>query len=104
MEWLIRILLSFCLLIAGAMGDLAAQNLVRVILQNGGHGSIFIIAYDPICKTKVFEGVLARNGSITVRVCSDGGRRGDIVLYDRHGRGRKYTNIFDGSGVDIRFM
>lgn len=92
-------LLASCLFVASA----AAQNRNRVNLNNRSHGTVYIIAYDPLCRVRVFEGVLADDGSTTVTVCSNNRGRGSIVIYDVHGRGIEFSQIRDGSGVNIRF-
>jgi len=96
-------LLVCCFFIAGASGSTNAQNMTRVNLNNRSYHSVYIIAYDPNCRIRVYEGVLANGGNTTVRVCSDNRRRGSIIVYDVHGRSLKFSQLHDGSGVNIRF-
>ncbi len=96
-------LLTCCLFIVGSMRDATAQDLIRVGLHNRSHHTVYVIAYDPICRIRVFEAALVNNGSVTVKVCSDNNRRGKIVVYDRRGRSLKFSGIHDGSGVSIKF-
>jgi len=101
-----RLLISVlvcCSFIAGSMRDATAQERVRVNLNNRSNHAVYMIAYDPICKIRVFEAVLGNNGSVTVRVCSDNNKRGTVVVYDRRGRSLKFSGVHDGSGVNIRF-
>ena len=103
MKRLIHLFLVCCLLIAGAAATVTAQNLISVNLNSPTYETFYVIAYDPVCKIRVFEGVLGENGSDTVRVCADDRGLGSIVIYDRNGRGLRFPDLRDGSGVDIRF-
>ncbi len=103
MKQFIAPLLACCLFISGTAGGATAQNLIRVNLNNRSHGSVYIIAYDPICRIRVFEGVLVNNGTMTVRVCANNRGLGSIVIYDVHGRSLEYSPIRDGSRANIRF-
>ena len=96
-------LLVWCSFIAGSVIDATAQERVRVKLQNRSQQAVYMVAYDPICRISVFEGRLGRNGSVTVRVCTDNNRRGRVIVYDRRGRSLKFSVIHDGSGVNIKF-
>ncbi len=70
---------------------------------NRSHYSVYVIAYDPTCRIRVFEGLLAEGSSITVRVCAGYRRLGSIVVYDVNGRNLKFSKLHDGSQVSVRF-
>ena len=88
---------------AGTAVKLASQTYVRMNLNNRSHEPIWILAYDPICRVRVFEAVLVDEGSTTVKVCPDRRGRGSIIIYDRNGRALDFSGVLDGSDVDIRF-
>jgi len=103
---MIKVLIALCIccsFMAGSVTGANAEERIRVNLNNRSNQAVYMIAYDPICRIRVFEAVLGNNGSTTVRVCSDNKRRGRIVVYDRRGRSLKFSGIHDGSGVNIRF-
>ena len=83
-------------------GSAASQTLNRVALANRSD-AIYVIAYDPTCRIRVYEGVLARGSSITVRVCASDQGVGSLTVYDRRGRNLSFSNLHDGSRVSVRF-
>ena len=91
------------LVVVWAAGDAVSQNLNRVVLNNRSYTSVYLIAYDPTCRIRVYEGILAQGSSITVRVCADDSRFGSLVVYDVRGRKLKFSKLHNGSGVNIRF-
>jgi hypothetical protein len=91
-------LLVFCV-----AGGAASQNLNRVVLNNRSYNSIYIIAYDPTCRIRVYEGVLAEGSSTTVRVCASERRLGSLIVYDVRGRNLRFSKLHDGSQVSVRF-
>ncbi len=95
------IVLSF--LIVCVAGDATSQALNRVVLNNRSNHSVYVIAYDSICRIRVYEGVLARGSSITVRVCAGDRRLGSLVVYDVWGQNLRFSKLHDGSRVSVRF-
>ncbi len=91
------------LLVVCVAGDATSQTLNRVVLNNRGHNAIYVIAYDPTCRIRVYEGVLARGSSIIVRVCASDRRRGSLIVYDVHGQDLRFSKLRDGSQVSVRF-
>jgi hypothetical protein len=96
-------LMGSLLVVLGAAGSVNSQTLNRVELRNLNRQSVYVIAYDPSCRIRVFEGVLIDGGSIIVRVCAGDRGLGRLVLYDVYGRGFEYSKLHDGSRVNIRF-
>ena len=95
--------LAFCLALLGTAGDAAAQQLVSVKVSNRSHESTYVIAYDPYCRIRVFEGVIVHGGSTTVSVCLDGRNGGTLDVYDRFGRSLRFKRLRQGSSVAVRF-
>ncbi len=96
-------MLAWSLLVVCVVGDAASQTLNRVVLNNRSHYSVYIIAYDPTCRIRVYEGILAEGSSITVRVCASQRRLGSIIVYDVNGRKQKFSKLHDGSQASVRF-
>ncbi len=91
------------LLVVCVAGGATSQTLNRVVLNNRGYNTIYVIAYDPTCRIRVYEGVLARGSSITVRVCASDRRLGSLIVYDVYGQNRSFSKLRDGSQVGVRF-
>ncbi len=91
------------LLMVCVAGDATSQTLNRVVLNNRSYDSVYVIAYDPTCRIRVYEGVLARGSSITVRVCASARRIVSLIVYDVRGRILRFTKLLDGSQVSVRF-
>ena len=84
-------------------GSAASQTLNRVVIANRSYDAIYVIAYDPTCRIRVHEGVLAKGSSITVRVCASDQRVGSLIVFDRRGRNLKFSKLHHGSRVIVRF-
>ncbi len=84
-------------------GGATSQTLNRVVLNNRSYNSVYVIAYDPICRIRVYEGYLAQGSSRTVSVCAGDRRLSSLIVYDVQGRDFKYSKLRDGSQVSIRF-
>ncbi len=91
------------LLMVCVAGDATSQTLNRVVLNNRSYNSVYVIAYDPTCRIKVYEGVLAEGSSITVRVCASDRQLGNLIVYDVRGRNLSFSKLRDGSQVSVRF-
>jgi len=91
-------LLLLCLT-AGA----SSQTLNRVVLSNRSQFSVYVVAYDPTCRIRVYEGLLAEGSSTTLRVCASGRRLGSLIVYDVNGRSFRFSRLHDGSQVSVRF-
>ncbi len=91
------------LLMVCVAGDATSQTLNRVVLNNRSYHSVYVIAYDPTCRIRVYEGVLAEGSSITVRVCASDRRLGNLIVYDVRGRNLSFSKLRDGSQVSVRF-
>ncbi len=91
------------LLVVYVAGGATSQTLNRVALYNRSHYSVHIIAYDPTCRIRVYEGLLAEGSSIIVRVCASGRRLGSLIVYDVSGRSLRFSKLHDGSQVSVRF-
>jgi hypothetical protein len=91
------------LLVVCVAGSATSQTLNRVVLNNRSNDQVYVIAYDPICRVRVFEGYLARGSSRTARVCADNRGLGSLVVYDVYGQSNRFSKIRDGSHVKIRF-
>ena len=91
------------LLVVCLAGGATSQTFNRVALKNGGHDAVYIIAYDPTCRIRVYEGLLAEGSSIIVRVCASGRRLGSLIVYDVSGRSLRFSKLYDGSQVSVRF-
>ncbi len=91
------------LLMVCVAGDATSQTLNRVVLNNRSYDSVYVIAYDPTCRIRVYEGVLAQGSSITVRVCARDRRLGSLIVYDVRGRNLSFSKLRDGSQVSVRF-
>ncbi len=96
-------MIVWSLLVVCVAGDATSQTLNRVVLNNRSYYSVYIIAYDPTCRIRVYEGLLAEGSSITVRVCASGRRLGRLIVYDVNGRNLKFSKLHDGSQVSVRF-
>ena len=96
-------MLVWSLLVACVVGDATSQTLNRVVLNNRSHYSVYVIAYDPTCRIRVYEGFLAEGSSVSVRVCASGRRLGRLIVYDVNGRSLRFSKILDGSQVSVRF-
>ena len=92
-----------CALAASAVSSVSAQTLIRVHIFNRSQQSLYLIAYDPTCRIRVFEAVLKNSATTTVRVCADDRGRGNLVIYDVRGRSLKFGKLRNGSNVNIRF-
>ena len=95
------VLFAVSLFLAGAARSAAAQEMIHVELKNTGSKSIYIVAYDPLCNIKVFQGVLAEGSNRTVSICGTDRGKGSIFIYDRFGRRLGYTDLRNGSGIKI---
>ncbi len=91
------------LLVVCVAGGATSQTLNRVVLNNRSYDSVYVIAYDPTCRIRVYEGVLAEGSSITVRVCASDRRLGNLIVYDVRGRNLSFSKLRDGSQVSVRF-
>ncbi len=96
-------MIVWSLLVVCVAGGATSQTLNRVVINNRSSDSIRVIAYDPICRMRVYEGVLARESSRTVRVCANDRQFGSLIVYDMYGRNLSFSKIHDGSEVNIRF-
>ncbi len=96
-------MIVWSLLVVCVVGGATSQTLNRVVLNNRSHYSVYIIAYDPTCRIRVFEGLLAEGSSITVRVCASRRRLGSIIVHDVNGRKQTFSKLHDGSQASIRF-
>ena len=96
-------MIVWSLLVVCVAGDATSQTLNRVVLNNRSHYSVYIIAYDPTCRIRVYQGLLAEGSSIIVRVCASGRRLGRLIVYDVNGRKLRFSKLLDGSQVSIRF-
>ena len=91
------------LLIVCVARDATAQTLNRVVLNNRSYNSVYVIAYDPTCRIRVYEGVLARGSSVVVSVCASDRRLGRLIVYDVYGQDLRFSKLRDGSQVGVRF-
>ncbi len=91
------------LLVVCVAGGATSQTLNRVVLNNRGYNAVYVIAYDPTCRIRVYEGVLARGSSIIVRVCASDRRLGSLIVYDVYGQNLRFSKLRDGSQVGVRF-
>ncbi len=91
------------LLMVCVAGDATSQTLNRVVLNNRSYDSIYVIAYDPTCRIRVYEGVLARGSSVVVSVCASDRRLGRLIVYDVYGQNLRFSKLRDGSQVGVRF-
>ncbi len=96
-------MIVWSLLVVCVVGGATSQTLNRVVLNNRSHYSVHIIAYDPTCRIRVYQGLLVEGSSIIVRVCASGRRLGSLIVYDVSGRGLKFSKLLDGSQVSVRF-
>ncbi len=96
-------MIVWSLLVVCVAGGATSQTLNRVVLYNRSHYSVHIIAYDPTCRIRVYEGLLAEGSSVSVRVCASGRRLGRLIVYDVNGRSLRFSKILDGSQVSVRF-
>ncbi len=92
------------LLVVCLAGGATSQTFNRVALKNGGRDAVYIIAYDPTCRITVYRGMLARGSGTAVRVCASNRRLGSLIIYDVYGQSLSYSNIRDGSHVNVRFQ
>ncbi len=84
-------------------GSATSQTLNRVVLKNGSNSRIYVIAYDPTCRIRVYEGVLARGSSVVVSVCASDRRLGRLIVYDVYGQDLRFSKLRDESQVGVRF-
>ncbi len=96
-------MIVWSLLVVCVAEDATPQTLNRVVLNNRSYNSVYVIAYDPTCRIRVYEGVLAKGSSITVRVCASDRRLGSLIVYDVRGRNLSFSKLRDGSQVGVRF-
>ena len=96
-------MIVWSLLVVCVAGGATSQTLNRVVLYNRSHYSVRIIAYDPTCRIRVYQGLLAEGSSIIVRVCASNRQVGSLIVYDVHGRKLKFSKLLDGSQVSVRF-
>ncbi len=96
-------MIVWSLLVVCVAGGATSQTLNRVVLYNRSHYSVHIIAYDPTCRIRVYQGLLAEGSSIVVRVCAGNRQVGSLIVYDVHGRKLKFSKLLDGSQVSVRF-
>ncbi len=91
------------LLVVCMAGGATSQTLNRVVINNRSYDVIYVFAYDPTCRISVYEGLIARESSRTVRVCASDRRLGSLIVYDSYGRNLRFSKIRDGSQVSVRF-
>ena len=91
------------LLVVCMAGGATSQTLNRVVINNRSYDAIYVFAYDPTCRISVYEGLIARESSRTVRVCASDRRFGSLIVYDMYGRSLRFSKIRDGSQVSVRF-
>ena len=91
------------LLVVCMAGGATSQTLNRVVINNRSYDAIYVFAYDPTCRISVYEGLIARGSSRTVRVCASDRRLGSLIVYDMYGRNLRFSKIRDGSQVSVRF-
>lgn len=102
MKQFLGVLLACCLGIAGVAGSAGAQELSHIDLINTGNQPVYIVAYDPLCRIRVFEGVLVEGSNRTVSICANNRGLSTVIIYDVHGRGVRYSKIRNGGDVNIR--
>ncbi len=96
-------MIVWSLLVVCVAGGATSQTLNRVVINNRSSDSIRVIAYDPICRMRVYKGLLIRESSRTIRVCANDRHFGSLIVYDMYGRNLSFSKIHDGSQVNIRF-
>ena len=98
------IALVFCCIGLAIMAKTTlAQTMIRVTLSNSSQQSVYVIAYDPFCRIRVFEQVLIDKGSQVVRLCAGQNGVGSLIVYDVRGRKLSFSGLRNGSRVRIRF-
>ena len=103
MKHLLYVLSAFGLVVSAVTAASAKEQLMRIDIFNRSQQTLYIIAYDPTCRIRVFEAVLDDNATTSVSVCADTRGRGNIVIYDARGRSLKFRGLHNGSNVNIRF-
>ncbi len=103
MKHLLCVLSALGLVLLAVTGASAKEQLMRIDIFNRSQQTLYIIAYDPTCRIRVFEAVLDDNATTSVSVCADTRGRGNIVIYDARGRSLKFRGLHNGSNVNIRF-
>ncbi len=96
-------MIVWSLLVVCVAGGATSQTLKRVVINNRSSDSIYVTAYDPSCRIRVYEGILARESSRTVRVCAGDRQLGSLIVYDMYGRKLRFSKLRDGSPVNVRF-